>query len=49
MVANIVVARFTRLKYLLTGHHTFLHGLRMIGVILTVAGFEGVGWSSPDR
>lgn len=43
MVANIVVARFTRLKYIfLTGHHTFYMAC-MIGVILTVAGFEGVG------
>lgn len=42
MVANIVVARFTRLKYIfLTGHHTFYMAC-MIGVILTVAGFEGV-------
>lgn len=43
MVANIIVARFTRLKYIfLTGHHTFYMAC-MIGVILTVAGFEGVG------
>lgn len=42
MVANIVVARFTRLKYIfLTGHHTFYMAC-MIGVILTVAGFEGI-------
>ncbi len=42
MVANIVVARFTRLKYIfLTGHHTFYMAC-MIGVILTVMGFEGV-------
>lgn len=42
MVANIIVARFTRLKYIfLTGHHTFYMAC-MIGVILTVAGFEGV-------
>ncbi|WP_422528472.1 PTS ascorbate transporter subunit IIC [Serratia fonticola] len=42
MVANIIVARFTRLKYIfLTGHHTFYMGC-MIGIILTVAGFEGV-------
>lgn len=41
MVANIVVARFTRLKFIfLTGHHTFYIAC-MIGVILTVAGFEG--------
>lgn len=41
MVANIVVARFTRLKYIfLTGHHTFYMAC-MIGIILTVAGFDG--------
>lgn len=41
MVANIVVARFTRLKYIfLTGHHTFYMAC-MIGIILTVAGFSG--------
>lgn len=42
MVANIIVARFTCLKYIfLTGHHTFYMAC-MIGVILTVAGFEGI-------
>ncbi|WP_150538315.1 PTS ascorbate transporter subunit IIC [Actinobacillus vicugnae] len=42
MVANIIVARFTRLKFIfLTGHHTFYMAC-MIGVILTVAGFKGV-------
>lgn len=42
MVANIIVARFTRLKFIfLTGHHTFYMAC-MIGVILTVAGFESV-------
>ena len=42
MVANIIVARFTRLKYIfLTGHHTFYMAC-MIGIILTVAGFEGI-------
>ncbi len=41
MVANIVVARFTRLKFIfLTGHHTFYMAC-MISVILTVAGFTG--------
>lgn len=42
MVANILIARFTRLKFIfLTGHHTFYMAC-MIGVILTVAGFKGV-------
>lgn len=42
MVANLIVARFTCLKYVfLTGHHTFYMAC-MISVILTVAGFEGV-------
>ena len=40
MVANIAIARFTRLKFIfLTGHHTFYMAC-MIAVIL-VAGFEG--------
>lgn len=40
MVANILVARFTRLKYIfLTGHHTFYMAC-MISVILSVAGFD---------
>ncbi|MWP48487.1 MULTISPECIES: PTS ascorbate transporter subunit IIC [unclassified Gilliamella] len=40
MVANIIVARFTRLKFIfLTGHHTFYMAC-MISIILTVAGFE---------
>lgn len=43
MVMNIIVARFTRLKYVfLTGHHTFYMAC-MIAVILTVAGFDGMG------
>ncbi|WGE89097.1 PTS ascorbate transporter subunit IIC [Actinobacillus arthritidis] len=42
MVANIIVARFTRLKFVfLTGHHTFFMAC-MVAVILVVAGFEGV-------
>jgi len=42
MVANIIVARFTRLKYIfLTGHHTFYMAC-MIAVILSVAGFDGI-------
>lgn len=41
MVANILIARFTRLKYIfLTGHHTFYMAC-MIAVILQVAGFTG--------
>lgn len=41
MVANIIVARFTRLKFIfLTGHHTFYMAC-MISIILTVAGFTG--------
>ena len=42
MVANILIARFTPLKFIfLTGHHT-LYMACMIGIILTVGGFEGV-------
>ncbi|KAB8312203.1 PTS ascorbate transporter subunit IIC [Erwinia endophytica] len=42
MVANIIVARFTRLKYIfLTGHHTFYMAC-MIAVILSVAGFDSI-------
>lgn len=41
MIANILVARFTNLKYIfLTGHHT-LYMACMIAVILVVAGLEG--------
>ena len=41
MVANIIVARFTRLKFIfLTGHHTFYMSC-MVAVILTVANFKG--------
>lgn len=41
MVANIIIARFTPLKYIfLTGHHT-LYMACMIAVILTVGGLEG--------
>ncbi len=40
MIANIIVARFTRLKYIfLTGHHTFYMAC-MISIILTVSGFK---------
>ena len=41
MVANILVARFTRLKFIfLTGHHTFYMAC-MVAIILSVAGFRG--------
>lgn len=42
MVANILIARFTKLKYIfLTGHHT-LYMACMIAIILMVGGLEGV-------
>lgn len=41
MVFNILIARFSRYKYIfLTGHHT-LYLAAMIAIILTVAGFTG--------
>ena len=41
MLANILIARFTPLKFIfLTGHHT-LYMACMIGIILTVGGFQG--------
>ena len=40
MVANILIARFTPLKFIfLTGHHT-LYMACMIGIILTVGGLK---------
>jgi len=42
MVFNILIARFTRFKYIfLTGHHT-LYMACMIAVILSVAGFTNL-------
>lgn len=42
MVANIIMARFSRMKYIfLTGHHT-LYMACMLAVILNVGGLEGV-------
>ena len=42
MVANIVLARFSRMKYIfLTGHHT-LYMACMIAVILSVGGLSGI-------
>ena len=41
MVANIILARFSRLKYIfLTGHHT-LYMAALIAVVLNVGGLEG--------
>lgn len=43
MVFNILIARFTRFKYIfLTGHHT-LYMACMIAVIMSVAGFTSIG------
>lgn len=43
MLANILIARFTRLKYIfLTGHHT-LYMACMIAIMLHIAKFEGTG------
>lgn len=42
MVANILIARFTKLKYIfLTGHHT-LYMACMIAIMLYVSGFTGL-------
>ncbi len=43
MIANVLIARFTRFKYVfLTGHHT-LYMACMLAVIMAVAGFDTVG------
>lgn len=43
MVVNILIARFTRFKYIfLTGHHT-LYFAAMLAVIMAVAGFNTFG------
>ncbi len=42
MICNILIARFTKLKYIfLTGHHT-LYMSCMVAIILAVGGLEGV-------
>lgn len=42
MIANIVLARFSRMPYIfLTGHHT-LYMAAMIAIVLTVGGLSGV-------
>jgi ascorbate PTS system EIIC component len=43
MIVNILIARFTRFKYIfLTGHHT-LYMACMLAVIMAVAGFDTAG------
>lgn len=43
IIANILIARFTKFKYIfLTGHHT-LYMACMVAVILSVAGFNSIG------
>jgi PTS system ascorbate-specific IIC component len=42
MVANIIIARFTRLKYIYLSGHVAFYMACMVAIILTVVGFEGI-------
>lgn len=49
MIVNILIARFTRYKYIfLTGHHT-LYLACMLAVIMAVAGFNTFGLIAEDQ